>query len=143
MILYLDTSALVPLLVSEPSSEVCDRLWDAADDIVSSVAVRPEVASALWRARAAGRLTAHQQGGLLDAASELIEQIHLVVVDDRLSRRAADLATTHGLRGYDAVHAATALAVLTEDGLAATGDRQLVAAWQSAGLATCDVTASR
>lgn len=141
MILYLDTSALVPLLVAESSSDVCRRLWDAADDIVSSVAVRPEAGSALWRAHATGRITAAQHAGLLDALAELTEQVHLVAVDDDLSRRAADLATTHGLRGYDAIHAATALAVLTEDGVAASGDRQLVAVWQSSGLVTCDINA--
>jgi len=48
------------------------------------------------------------------------------------------LALTHGLRGNDAVHAATALA-LQEDGVVAvTGDRALLAAFGALGLATID-----
>ena len=139
MILYLDTSAFVPLLVAEPTSELCRRLWDAADDVVSSAALRPETASALWRAHHSGRITRDQQSFLIDALAELTGQMHLVAVDDRLSQHAADLAVTHGLRGYDAVHAATAITVLAEDGLAASGDKVLLAAWQESDLATCDI----
>ena len=142
MILYLDTSALVPLLVAEPTSARCRRLWDDADDVVSSVALRPEAASALWRARHSGRISAVQHTELLDHLAELTGQMHLVVVDDRLSRRAADLASAHGLRGYDAVHAATALMVVGQEGLAASGDRSLLATWRAAHLATCDIGAA-
>ena len=142
MILYLDTSAFVPLIVAEPTSALCRRLWDDADDVVSSVALRPEAASALWRARHSGRISAVQHTELLDHLAELTGQMHLVVVDDRLSRRAADLASAHGLRGYDAVHAATALTVVARDGLAASGDTSLLATWQAAPIATCDINAA-
>lgn len=141
MILYLDTSAFVPLLVAEPSSTVCRRLWDAADEVVSSVALRPEVASAMWRARHADRITARQMYDLSKAVDALADQMHLVTLGDRLSRDAASFAASYGLRGYDAVHAATAALVVGDDGLAASGDRDLLAAWQSAGFATCDVNA--
>ena len=141
MILYLDTSAFVPLLVAEPSSALCRRLWDAADDVVSSVALRPEMASAVWRARHTGRITAKQMRALLEGADSLADQMHLVTVDDRLSREAASFAATRGLCGYDAVHAATGARVVGSEGLAASRDRSLLAAWQSVGLATCDIDA--
>lgn len=139
MILYLDTSAFVPLLVAEPSSALCRRLWDSADDVVSSVALRPESASALWRAHHTGRITAEQMDGLLEAAESLADQMHLVTLDDRLSREAASFVTTCGLRGYDGVHAATGTRVVRDDGVAASGDRDLLAAWQFGGLTTCDI----
>jgi predicted nucleic acid-binding protein len=142
VILYLDTSAFVPLLVAEPTSALCRRLWDDADDVVSSVALRPEAASALWRARHTGRITARQHRTLLAAVADLTEQMHLVVIDDPLSKAAADLASAHGLRGYDAVHAATALTVVAPDGLAASGDTSLLATWQAAPIATCDINAA-
>ena len=112
-----------------------------ADDIVSSVALRPEAASALSRAHRSGRITTAQRSRLLDSLANLTDQVHLVVLDDGLSRQAADLAVANGLRGYDAVHAATALTVLDEDGLAASGDTLLLAAWRAGELTTCDVSA--
>lgn len=139
MIVYLDTSAVVPLLVAEPTSGLCRRLWDDADDVVSSVALRPEAASALWRARHAERITSDQHASLVDSLAGLTDQMHLVTIDDRLSINAAGLATSYGLRGYDAIHAATALTVVGEDGLAVSGDRSLIAAWQTSGLAVCDL----
>ena len=139
MILYLDTSAFVPLLVAEPSSALCRQLWDAADEVVSCVTLRPEVASALWRAHHSGRITTFQQRQLLGAVAELTTQMHLVALDDALAHNASGLALAHGLRGYDAVHAATALAVVADDGLAVSGDQELLAAWRSSGIATSDI----
>jgi hypothetical protein len=36
---YFDTSAFVPLLIAEPSSGLCRRLWDDADVVVTTSAV--------------------------------------------------------------------------------------------------------
>jgi predicted nucleic acid-binding protein len=38
----------------------------------------------------------------------------VVGIDVRLARHAGDLAQTHGLRGYDAVHLAAALSLATD-----------------------------
>ncbi|MGH8828501.1 MAG: hypothetical protein ACRDVZ_13095, partial [Jiangellaceae bacterium] len=37
---YLDTSAFVPLLVAEPSSESCRRFWHDADAVVTRPSAR-------------------------------------------------------------------------------------------------------
>ena len=34
MIAYFDTSALVPLLIDEPSTSTCQELWEQADDVL-------------------------------------------------------------------------------------------------------------
>ena len=47
-----------------------------------------------------------------------------------------------GLRGYVAVHCASAEAVNDADLVAAAGDRQLLDAWQQMGIATVDVNSS-
>ena len=47
-------------------------------------------------------------------------------------------ACTQGLRGGDAVHRATALAVAADDFVAVTGDQDLLRAWRALGLATVD-----
>ena len=58
MIVYLDTSALVPLLVAEGSSPAGRRLWDEADVVVSSRPLYMEAAAALAQARRLDRMTA-------------------------------------------------------------------------------------
>lgn len=54
MIGYLDTSAFVPLLIEEPTSQTGRRFWDDADVIVSSQLLYVETAAALAQARGSG-----------------------------------------------------------------------------------------
>jgi len=51
------------------------------------------------------------------------------------------LGAGHALRGYDAVHCATALAVASEDFVAIAGDHDLLRAWSELGIATIDLSA--
>lgn len=64
----------------------------------------------------------------------------LIDVDEALARRAGGLAETHRLRGYEAVHLATALGVEGPDLVLATADRALGRAASDAGrrVATVD-----
>ena len=57
MIVYFDTSAFVPLLVSEPGTPVCWQLWRQADAVVSSRLLYVESAAALAQALRLGRIT--------------------------------------------------------------------------------------
>ena len=77
MIAYFDTSALVPLLVDEPSSSACRRLWDDADDVVSTRLAYVEAAAALCRARRLGRLTSRRQRAALRSLEELWSQAQI------------------------------------------------------------------
>lgn len=70
------------------------------------------------------------------------EQIDVVEVDDVLIRHAAGLAVRFGLRGYDAVHCASAEQLTDRDLVAAAGDGELLDAWNGLGVATFDPTAS-
>jgi len=47
LILYVDTSALVPLLISEAGSQVCGGLWDRADRVITARLTYVEAAAAL------------------------------------------------------------------------------------------------
>ncbi|MGL5928947.1 MAG: type II toxin-antitoxin system VapC family toxin, partial [Dermatophilaceae bacterium] len=60
MILYVDTSALVPLLVDEPSSVACGEMWDAADRVVVTRLAYVESCAALGRAQRLGRISRAQ-----------------------------------------------------------------------------------
>ncbi len=138
MIGYLDTSALVPLLVAEPTSAACRRFWDDADDVVASRLTFVETAAALAAATRSGRLTTAQHRRALALLDRLWLELAVIEADDRLVRRAAELADRLALRGYDAVHCASAAQLEDDDLVAATGDARLRRAWAELGIATFD-----
>lgn len=138
MIGYLDTSALVPLLVAEPSSAMCRRFWDDAEVIVSSRLLYVEVAAALAQALRMGRLTTEQHRDAMAIFDTLWGQIDVVDVDEQLVSRAAVLAYEPGMRGYDAVHCAAAEQLNDDNVVAASGDRRLLDAWTGLGVDTFD-----
>jgi uncharacterized protein len=139
LIAYFDTSALVPMLIEEPASPVCARLWDDADDVVSVRIAYVEAAAAIAQARRLGRLTHPQQREAMTLLDEVWDQLQLVDVAEPLVHRAAALADVHALRGYDATHCAGAESINDLDAVAASGDQQLLAAWQAIGINTLDV----
>lgn len=139
MIAYLDTSALVPLLIDEPASPLCERLWDDADDVVSVRIAYVQAAAAIAHARRIGRLTRSQQRDALTLLDDKWQQLQLIDIDDPLVHRAGALADLHSLRGYDATHCAGAESINGAEVVAATGDRQLLTAWRALGIDTVDV----
>lgn len=141
MIGYLDTSALVPLLIGEPSSASCRRFWNDADEVVSSRLLYVETTAALAQARRMGRLTDHEHHASLRLLDRLWSEVDVAEVDEPVVARAAALTRELALRGYDAMHAASA-EQLNDDGVvAASGDQRLLAAWAALGIATFDTNA--
>lgn len=138
MIGYLDTSAFVPLLVREKSSESCRRLWDDSDVVVSSRLLYVETAAALAQARRMGRLTEGELDASLRLLDELWLDIDVIEVDRIVVERAAVLARRLELREYDAVHCASAEQLNEDDLVAAAGDHRLLDAWRTIGVATYD-----
>lgn len=141
MILYVDTSALVPLLISEPSSDVCGELWDRADRLTTARLAYVEAAAALAMARRLNRLTATQFAASRELLDELWGIVDVVELDARLMLSAAASAASQRLRGYDAVHCAAAAELSGEGVVAAAGDKQLLAAWSDEGLTVIDINA--
>ncbi len=140
MIGYFDTSALVPLLIAEPTSASCRRLWDDADAVVTTRLSYAEAAVALAQALRLARLTEQSYRTAMQILDRLWDEFEVVDVDDRIVRRAAQLAYTCALRGYDAVHCASAEQLDDSDLVVAAGDRKLLEACLSLGMATADVT---
>lgn len=139
MIGYLDTSALIPLLVAEPSSIACRRFWDSADAVATSRLSYVEAAAALAQAARLNRLTVGEHQRCLRMLGDRWLELAVIEIDDELVRAAAKLAHRYALRGYDAMHCAAALQLADPELVAATGDRALLAAWSTAGLTTYDV----
>lgn len=136
MILYIDTSVLVPLLIEDPASASCGELWDSADAVTTTRLAYVEAVAALAQGIRLGRVSpagAVEGRAVLD---DLWAAINVIEIDSDLMRSAASLAITHGLRGYDATHCAAAIAVNGDELVAATGDRRLHTAWRTEGVMT-------
>ena len=136
MIAYFDTSAIVPLLVREPTTDHCTRLWDESTRIVCARLVYPEACAALARAVRMGRLAAAQRVAATAELDDLVEQIDFVETTADLARNAGRLAQQYGLRGYDAVHLAAGVAIADPDVVFVTGDAGLADAAKASRLAT-------
>jgi hypothetical protein len=132
----------VPLLVEEPSSAACRRVWDDADTVVSCRLLYVETAAALAQARRMQRMTVRAHTASLTRLDDLFEQIDVIEIDDALIRRAAALAHSFGLRGYDAVHGASAEQLADPELVAAAGDRRLLDAWHQLGVSTIETNAT-
>ncbi len=140
MIAYFDTSALIPLVIGEPASSACSRLWNEATRVVSTRLIYPEARAALAQAQRMSRLTAVELKQAVDELDSIALEIGYIEVSAELAVSAGDLAQAHGLRGYDAVHLASAVLVNDEEIALVTGDRQLASAAQSIGISVALMT---
>lgn len=84
-------------------------------------------------ARRARRLTTRADDRAVAELDALIAEL-VIVGDEALARRAGELADERALRGYDALHLASALALGPGDTILATWDRDLSNAAVDAGL---------
>jgi predicted nucleic acid-binding protein len=136
VIVYFDTSAFVPLLVTETGTPLSRELWDSADEVVTSRLLYVEAAAALARARRMDRITERHHQAAVASLSDLWRDFRVVEVDDFVTRRAAELADRCALRGYDAVHCASAERIDAPDLVVASGDKEVLGACAELGLAT-------
>jgi predicted nucleic acid-binding protein len=133
-IIYFDSSALVKLVVEETGSELASELWDGCDAAVASRLTYPEVRAAL---AAAGRNHDLDQPGQAAAESaweDYWSATRPVEFTRAVEQHAGQLAARHALRGADAVHLASALAVSQPGLILAAWDSRLRAGAQAAGL---------
>lgn len=102
--LYLDSSALVKLVASEPESAALFGALAGRPELVSSALARVEVMRAVGRLDKAARLRAR--------ADRVLGSVALIRVDDALLEAAGELEPRR-LRTLDALHLATALSLAT------------------------------
>ena len=120
--LYLDSSAIVKLVVREPGSSGLVDVVSSDPDVVSSAVAYTEVMRAVRRA-----------GGPTRRAEQVLRSIALVPVDQAILREAATL-TPVSLRSLDAVHLASALSLRPDVDALISYDAHLARAATAAGL---------
>ena len=138
MNVYHDSSCLVKRYVREDQSDEVQRLIVQAEFNACSWVTFAEVVSAIGRVRRSGMLP-ERAANEARSNFERDQNAYLWLdLDGELSREAAVLAWEHGLRGFDAIHLASAVRwrrLLGESPLTfATFDRALAAAARSEGL---------
>lgn len=121
-------------MVVEPGSDLVAKLWGTRLRAASSILCYPEGRAALAAARRGRRLSAPGYGRAREEFESLQGELVLVGIDGQLARRAGELAEEHELRGYDAVHLASALA-LGADTTLVTWDQDLKRAAAQSGCA--------
>lgn len=139
-IVYFDSSAFVKLLVEEDGSELAAALWNGCDAAVSSRLAYPEVRSALAAAERAHRLEPADRARAETAWESYWAAIRAVELTEAVTAHAGALAGEHALRGADAVHLASLLAIGAGETLFAVWDDRLRAGAHSAGVQLAPVT---
>lgn len=139
-IVYFDASAFVKLLVEEPGSELAVALWDGCDAAVSSRLTYPEVRAALAAARRNHDFEPDDFEQAEHSWEEFWAATRPVELTPAVERRAGELASDHALRGADAVHLASALALDDTELVVAVWDRRLHAGAVAANLGVAPMT---
>jgi predicted nucleic acid-binding protein len=138
MIVYADTSLLVKRYITEFDSAEAVSLLAPPTSVGTSLVTRAEISAGLAKAVRIGRLSRTDAGQALAEFRSHWPHLLTLQVDDALVSRADELAWELDLRGYDAIHLASAL--IWQDAVGApvtmaTYDRQLWQAAQRRGLA--------
>lgn len=137
MIAYLDASALVKRYIAESDSSEVESLVRSAQTVGTGMLSRAEVAAALAKAVRVRILTHDAAMAALNLFSAQWPHLVRLQFGEALAARAATVAWEHELRGYDAVHLATALGwqeTLGATVTLATFDRELWKGATAAGL---------
>ena len=111
MILYLDTSSLVKLYVEEEGSEVVRRQVAEARAVAASAIACVEARAAFARKHREGGLSDQAYGQVCAAFRQDWTAYLAIDVSETVIAVAGDLTERHDLRGFDAIHLASALAL--------------------------------
>ncbi len=136
---YLDTSALVKRYVAEAGSKDVAELLNSSAFQAVSIVTEAELPAALGRAWRVGAITELEGQTALGAWEKDRGDLLWIQLPQSMASHGGQLAWRDGLRGYDAIHLATALwwqANLQESLVVATYDRLLWRAVRKHGLDT-------
>lgn len=139
-LVYFDASAFVKLLVEEHGTELAIALWDGCDAAVSSRLAYPEVRAALAAAHRNHDLDAPGLEQAEQGWEEFWGATRPVELTPAVAGHAGELAKEHGLRGADAVHLASAIAMSDRRLIVAAWDRRLHAGAVAARLGVAPAT---
>jgi predicted nucleic acid-binding protein len=139
MILYLDTSALLKKYFKEAGSKDVISKWKEAMGIVTSTVTYAEVMASIHRKRRDVSIDDKIFRGVINSFQEDWDTFIQVAVTNDLNESIDRVLVSHLLRGFDAIHLASALVVrenVPGEFLFACFDRRLATAAKAEGLNT-------
>lgn len=137
MILYCDTSALIKRYVEEEGTELVDALWEKSKGIATSTVAFAEALAAFSRRHREGLLSVKEYKAAVEKFKGDYASLILVPIDTALNHAIETIIKKYPLRGFDAIHLASALVFgkLKDSGLQfACFDRNLNEAAKKEGL---------
>jgi predicted nucleic acid-binding protein len=141
--IYLDASVIVKRYIVEDHSHEVNSLLTDTHMVATSLLSRVEVPAAIAKSVRVGSLRSDIAVSAVQSFRSHWDYFVSIAATETLLAFADTLAWDHGLRGYDAVHLASALTFIEssdETSIFATFDRQL---WTAAAKAGLDVWPAR
>ena len=137
MVTYLDTSAMIKLYVDEAGREAVIAAVSSSDRIVTSAVAYAEARAGLARRLREGGFSDQEHRGVVTDLDREWGTYTRLPVHDAIARVAGRLAERHALRGFDAIHLASAMHLAERfEGLRFLAfDHRLVNAARDAGVA--------
>lgn len=111
MILYLDTSALVKRYFKEEYSDEVLSRWQRAEEIVTSSVAYAETMACFYRKKREAELSHKLIGKIADLFRMDWKSFIRVEVNDELNQYIDMVVGKHRLRGFDAIHLASAMII--------------------------------
>ena len=136
-IIYLDTSAMLKLYVQEKQSDDVYNLFHKSKNTGTSILTYAEMASAMSRAERMRLISSDESRDAWNKFLKEWPEINRLRISGQVTERAASLSWEFGLRGYDAIHLASALTwqeMLETSVCLANFDRLLWNSGQKAGV---------
>jgi predicted nucleic acid-binding protein len=137
MIAYLDTSALVKKYIHETGTFQVQALWRDSEGIATSVVAFAETMCAFQRRSRESRENLPDIRKATRAFRSDWQGLLRIEVSNELNDRVSDLVERHPLRGFDAIHLASALVFMDtvdDDLVFVCADEKLTAAARQEGL---------
>jgi uncharacterized protein len=106
--LYLDTSALVKLYLAEPDHDAVVSAIREALGVTTSVVAYAEARAAFARRLRETTLTSDEYAEVVAAFNAGWRDLDRIPVSDEVAYSAGELAERYALRGFDAIHLASA-----------------------------------
>lgn len=139
MRIYIETSSLLKLLITEVGTDATRSLWGDATFVATSRLTHVEARAALAAAARRARITSKEHAGAKDTLEMFLDDMFIIELDSAIATMAGDVAERWSLRAYDAVHLAAAQNLAVDDLVFATWDRDLARAGRASGFVTAGI----
>lgn len=116
MIAYFDSSSIVKWFFDEVHMDLSRDIRDRAEVCFTSLLAYPEVLSAINRAWRAGRCLKSEMEIVRGEFLRIWPDFIWIRVDEKLMYQSGQLIFSHGLKGFDAIHLASAILLKEEIG---------------------------